>query len=107
MIYAVALQKVFSISFKDINVVTSSTSRLDLYYYNIPVELKSRDQGSSTNQKNDKEAVRGDRLVWKYIFELLNLIPLLLCHLACNAINAMGMMWLSCSGRQAANVLTL
>ena len=96
MIYAVALQKVFSISFKDINVVTSSTSRLELYYYNIPVELKSRDEGSSTNQKNDKEALRGDRLVWKYIFELLNLIALFLCHLACNAINAMGMMWLSC-----------
>ena len=46
MIYSVALQKVFSISFKDFNVVTSSTSRLELYYYNIPVELKSRDQGS-------------------------------------------------------------
>lgn len=65
MIYAVALQKVFSISFKDFNVATSSTSRLELYYYNIPVELKSRDEGSSTNQKNDKEALRGDRLVWK------------------------------------------
>lgn len=31
MIYAVALQKVFSISFKDFNFVTSSTSGLELY----------------------------------------------------------------------------
>lgn len=71
------------------------------YYYNIVV--KSRDRGSEKNQKNDNEVLKRDCLVWKYFFELLNFIPLFLCHLAC----AMEMMWLSCLGGGAANALTV
>lgn len=44
--------------------------------------------------------------MWKYIFELLNLIALFLCHLACNPINAMEMMLLGETGSKCFNLVT-